>query len=176
MGFVDDFCERHRKLYDNPDEKYYDRYLKTEKIFIESDNDKTIIDDRKDLFSWDNIPGNDHERFIEFLNRRFGRRLGIDWLRAPKIEKIDSGKTIKVFAERNYLLLRLDEKKNKINVKFDDGRTDEFIAKKENNKLKIYDLKSRNDSFEKLCKSCKEIYKCHLKNEFIDLCPKIISK
>jgi len=33
---------------------------------------ETIIDDKKELFTWDDIPGNDNERFAGFLYRLFG--------------------------------------------------------------------------------------------------------
>jgi len=130
------------------------------------------------LFIWDEIPGNDSERLIEFLKQNYS----VDWLKTAKIEKIDDNKTIRVSVEGNYLSLSLNNEESKVNLIIDDGRTDEFVAKMENSKLNIYDLRDRYASFEilmskviKLCKSCKETSKCHLKNEFIDLCPKFIS-
>jgi len=85
------------------------------------------------LFSWDQIPGNDSGRLIEYLKRKFS----IEWIETAKIEKIDDGRTIRVFTEKNYLSLRLNEKP-KVNLKIDDGRTDEFDAKMEKGKLNIY--------------------------------------
>ena len=87
------------------------------------------------LFSWNKIPGNDNERFIEFLKQNFG----IDWVKTAKIEKIDDDKTIKVSTEMNSLSLRLNDEKTKVNLQIDDGRTDEFIVKTENGKLNIYE-------------------------------------
>ncbi len=88
----------------------------------------------KYLFSWDEIPGNDSVRLKDFLKQRYN----IDWVKASKIEKIGDGKTVKVFGEKNYLSLRLNNEKTKLNLKIDDGRTDEFIASSMNGKLNIY--------------------------------------
>ena len=79
------------------------------------------------LFSWDEIPGNDSERFIDFLKKNYN----IDWLKTAKIEKIDDNKTIRASVEGNYLSLSLNNEQNKANLKIGDVRTDEFIAKKE---------------------------------------------
>ena len=86
------------------------------------------------LFSWDNIPGNDNLRLIEFLKQNFG----IDWVKTAKIEKIDNGKTIKVSTQKNYLLLKLNNEQTEVNLEIDDVRTDKFVVKIENSKLNIY--------------------------------------
>jgi len=87
------------------------------------------------LFSWDEIPGNDSKRLIDFLKKNYS----IDWLKTAKIEKIDDNKTIRASVEGNYLSLSLNNEKNKANLKIDDGRIDEFIVEteKENGKLNI---------------------------------------
>ncbi len=86
------------------------------------------------LFSWDNVPGNDNGRLVEFLNQNFG----IEWVKTAKIRKIDGGRTIKVSTEKNFILMSLNDEKTKINLEIDDGRTDKFIAKMENSKLNLY--------------------------------------
>lgn len=86
------------------------------------------------LFSWDEIPGKDSNRFIEFLRLKFD----IDWIKAEKIEKINDGKVINVFSENNYILLRLNNEETKTILTIDDGRTKEFDVKMENSKLNIY--------------------------------------
>lgn len=86
------------------------------------------------LFSWDKIPGDDNGRLIEFHTQKFG----IDWVKTAKIEKIDDGRTISVSTEKNYLSLRLNDDKTKVNLRIDDGRIDELNAKMENSKLNIY--------------------------------------
>lgn len=86
------------------------------------------------LFSWNNIPGNDNERLIGFLRKRFD----IEWVNQAEIEKNDSEKTITLSFENNYIYLNLNEDKTKVILTIDDVRTDEFIAKTENDKLYIY--------------------------------------
>jgi hypothetical protein len=83
------------------------------------------------LFSWDDIPGNDTERLIEFLTKEYP----IDYWLKGKIE--NDGKTIRVNTEKTSLLLELIN--GKVDLKINGVGTDEFIAKMENNKLKIYD-------------------------------------
>ena len=86
------------------------------------------------LFSWDKIPGSDSRRLKDFLIQNFG----IDWIKTANIKKIDDGRKIIVSVENNFLSLSLNNEKTKVNLKIDDGRTDEFIAKTENGKLNIY--------------------------------------
>ena len=85
------------------------------------------------FFSWDNIPGNDNGRLIEFLNRHFT----IEWVKTAEIKKIDDGRAINVCTGENSLSLNLNDEKTKVYLKIDDGRTCEFIAKTENSKLNI---------------------------------------
>lgn len=86
------------------------------------------------LFSWDEVPGNDNGRLIDFLKKN----LGIDWIKTVNIEKIHDGMTIRVSTEKNFLSLKLNNEKTNVNLEIDDGRTVEFIAKAENDKLNIY--------------------------------------
>lgn len=86
------------------------------------------------LYNWDGIPGKDNMRLIVSLIKNFG----IEWVTTAKIEKIDNGKTIKVFTEQNFLLLKLNDEQTEVYLEIDYGRTDKLIAKKENHKLNIY--------------------------------------
>ena len=94
-----------------------------------------IKKDTEYLFNWGKIPGNDNVRLIEYLNRHFT----IEWVKTAEIEKIDGGRTIKVSTGNKSLSLSLNDEKTKVNLKIDDNRTYEFIAKKENSMLNIYD-------------------------------------
>ncbi len=85
------------------------------------------------LFSWEEVPGNDSERLLEFLKQEFD----ISWVETAKIEKIDNDRNIRVTAEKNYLSLGLNNEKTKVNLKIDDGRSAEFVAKSENGKPNI---------------------------------------
>ena len=86
------------------------------------------------LFQWDKIPGSDNVRLIDFIKKNFG----IDWGKTDKIEKINDDKTIIVSVEKNTLSLSLNDKETKVNLKIDDGRTEELSAMLENGKLNIY--------------------------------------
>jgi hypothetical protein len=108
---------------------YYQLYLKSDCIGNIKRNKSG-----KYLFSWDEIPGNDNEKLVEFL----GTRYDICWVTTAKIEKIDGGKTISVITGSNSILLRLNAKKNKVDLKIDDGRTFKLNARTENSKLNIY--------------------------------------
>jgi len=92
------------------------------------------------LFSWDEIPGNNDERFIEFLKDE----LKIEWAKTENISKIDDGKTIIVSNKEKSLSLKLNDEKKKVNLKINDGRVDEFTVKTENGKLNIYENSNRN--------------------------------
>lgn len=104
---------------------------------VVADLDGTLLSSPKEslyLFSWNNIPGNDNIRLIGFLKQNFN----IDWVESAKIEKINDIRTIRVTTEKKSLSLIMNDEKNRVNLKLDDGRTDKFIAKMENGKLNIY--------------------------------------
>lgn len=101
------------------------------------------------LFSWNKIPGNDSEKLADFLKQKFS----IDWVKTAKIEKIDNGKGIKLSTGKNFILLKLNTEKTKLNIEiddFDDVKTDEFIAKKENDKLNIYKIRLLSVNYDRL--------------------------
>ncbi len=85
------------------------------------------------LFSWDEIPGNDNSRLIDYLKFNFN----IDWVKTAKIEKTNDGDIIKVSNKENYLSLRLNDAKTKVILKINEDTTDEFTVKLEKGKLKI---------------------------------------
>ena len=112
-----------------------------EDILFETQQDLMVLDAEltkifvhTKLFCWDNIPGNDNERLIRFLKTKFG----IEWAETATIEKIDDFMTIRVFAENNFLCLRLTDEKTKVKLEIDDVRTDEFTVETENGKLNVY--------------------------------------
>ncbi len=86
------------------------------------------------LFRWEEIPGADSQRLIDFLKQNYG----IDWVNSAKIEKMGSDKKIRVSIPTNYLSLTLNDEQKKVNLELDDGRTDELTVKVQNDKLIIY--------------------------------------
>lgn len=104
------------------------------------------------MFCWDKIPGNDNGRLREFLRQNFD----IDWVKTANIEKFDDGKTIRVSIGKNSLSLRLNDEKSRVNLKIDNVRTDEFIARMKSGKLNIYgalDTKISNSDIKNLDRS-----------------------
>jgi hypothetical protein len=85
------------------------------------------------LFSWGNVPGKDNGKLVEFLEQKYG----VDWVRTAKIEKKDNSE-IKIFTEKNFLSLKLNTENTKVTLTINNIKTDEFIVKKENDKLNIY--------------------------------------
>ena len=85
------------------------------------------------LFGWDNVPGKDNGKLIEFLEQKYG----VDWVRTAKIEKIDNNE-IKISTEKNFLSLKLNNEKTKVTLTINNIKTDELIVKIENSKINIY--------------------------------------
>jgi hypothetical protein len=85
------------------------------------------------LFSWDNVPGKDNGKLVEFLERKYG----VDWVRTAKIEKLDKNE-IRIATEKNFLSLKLNTQNTKVILTINKVVTDEFDVKKENDKLNIY--------------------------------------
>jgi hypothetical protein len=88
------------------------------------------------IFNWDKIIKEDNnENFIlvQFLKRNYD----IDWVKEAKISIIDD-KTIKVYTENNFLTLKLNTEKTRVNLEIDGIGKDEFIAKIDNGELIIY--------------------------------------
>ena len=92
-------------------------------------------EDKKCLFSWNEIPGNDDIKLIRFLREKFE----INWIKSDNIEKTDDGKTIKCIDGNNSILLELNNEKTTVKLTINDIRNYKIIAKKENDKLNIYD-------------------------------------
>jgi len=85
------------------------------------------------LFSWENVPGKDDGKLIEYLEQKYG----VDWVRAAKIEKINNNE-IRIATEKNLISLKLNNENTKVTLTINKVATDEFIVKKENSKLNIY--------------------------------------
>jgi len=92
------------------------------------------------LFIWDEIPENDNERLIDFLKQNYG----IYGVEKAKIKKICNDKTIELPTENNCFYLKLNDKKTNVSLEIDGIKTDEFTAKMENSKLKIYKKKKKH--------------------------------
>lgn len=85
------------------------------------------------LFNWDNVPGNDTGKLINFLKKEFS----IDWAEYAKIYKSDDEKTIRIFRDENSAEITLNGKK-RATLKIDDDETTDLKVKEKNGKLNLY--------------------------------------
>lgn len=113
------------------------------------------------LFSWDDIPGNDNVSLIKFLKKRYS----IDWVDTTKIEKIDDGRTIRLCLKNNFISIKLNDEKTKVNLKIDHGITDAFNARTENSKLNIYEGTYNEDVRQRFLFSANEILDHKIKKD-----------
>lgn len=92
----------------------------------------SIIDNNY-LFNWDEVPGTENERLIEYLVNNYD----VEWVRSGTISK--NVNEIKITSVGNPdILLILDTTTNKITLKIGTHTTDEFTGKIENDKLNVY--------------------------------------
>ncbi len=96
---------------------------------------KGYIDNKKELFSWGNVPGNDSERLRRFLIYS----LNISWAKNAEITKSRGGKTIRIVKDKNSAEIIIDANKDKATLKIIDGKTYYLKVKEENGKLNIYE-------------------------------------
>jgi CRISPR/Cas system CMR subunit Cmr6 (Cas7 group RAMP superfamily) len=95
---------------------------------------KKLVNRAKYEFNWDEIPGNNSERLIDFIKKYYG----IGLAKTGKIEKTNDNETIRIIDGNNSISIYLSEDKTKMNLKIDDNRTSEFIARKVNDNCSIY--------------------------------------
>jgi len=92
------------------------------------------------LFGWDDVPGNDSDRFVLSLMDDFD----ISWAENAEICKSDDGKSIRIFKDENSAEIIIGGKNEQATLKISDGKTYNLKVKKENGKLGIYrDNKAR---------------------------------
>ena len=78
---------------------YYFSYPNYIYSYLESDIVETY------LFNWDEIPGNDSDRLIEFLEKQYG--IGLPKFgKSANIEKIENNRAIRVITGVNTVILR----------------------------------------------------------------------
>lgn len=87
------------------------------------------------LFSWNEIPGNDSDKLLDFLKSNYG----VDWIKTPKIEKTDNSKTITITVEKNIISLNLNNENTELNLIIDNDKNYKFIVTTVNGKLNIYE-------------------------------------
>jgi hypothetical protein len=114
--------------------KTLNRFL-IESVFPDKiERNRLVIQLETSLFSWNEIPGKDVERLKEFLTTKYS----IDWIKNAVLERIDDNQ-IRLSNGNKFILLSLNNKKDKIRLEIDDGRTDELYVKNKNDNLNIYE-------------------------------------
>jgi len=88
----------------------------------------------KYLFSWDEVPGDNNDKLIDFLDEKYS----VEFAKGVKIEKINEGRKIKISDGKNSSLICLNKDKNKAVLEIDNNKTYNFTVKMENGKLNIY--------------------------------------
>ena len=95
-----------------------------------------FLDEIPYLFSWNNIPGNDSDRFLRFLKDE----LDIGWAENAEILKRYDG--IHIFKDKNRATILFDEKGEGATLKIRDGKT--YYLKEEDDMLNIYEPKTQD--------------------------------
>ncbi len=107
----------------------------------ESNDEKPVFVTADKLYPfnpiWNEIPGADGERLIEFLKPKYKN---IDWDTKTKIEKIEKGKTIRISTEKKSILLKLTPKETQLKIEIDGVMIGKWKVKTIEGKLKIYDF------------------------------------
>ncbi len=111
---------------------------------------KTIMKDEY-LFSWDEIPGKENNKLINFLSES----QKAEWVKKAKIEKSSEGKEITISEGNNSYSLYLKKiiheadsrgrEEDIVVLKTGSDKTHKFTVEKENGKLKVYRAKTLND-------------------------------
>jgi len=104
---------------------------------VESQNDE------KCLFGWDDIPGEDIEKLASYL--REDRNIG--WVECENIHKSEDDQSLHISEGENLIKIMIDEKKEKGILEINNARICDLKVKKENNKLKIYEVTNYKDMY-----------------------------
>lgn len=109
------------------------------------------------LFSWDDVPGNDSEKLLEF----FTAADIAHWTGNAEIFKSDDGKTIRIVEDENSVEIIIDELAEKATIKNADEMTPRLKVKKESDKLNIYgsNVYYENEKEEKIVLEALQIVK-----------------
>lgn len=99
-----------------------------------------IYNQKRYVFSWDNIPEDDSERLLKYLRDAHD----INWTESTTIDKSDDGKTICIFNnDENSAKIMVDEAEESATLEISDGRTHNLTVGKEDGKLNIYQKSNR---------------------------------
>ncbi|KKH47837.1 nucleoid-associated protein [Methanosarcina sp. 1.H.A.2.2] len=87
------------------------------------------------LFNWDEIPGNDTGKFIDFMKQNYN----IDWIKPNEICKVNGGEKLEATSSNNSLSLILNSDKTQAGLIIDNvSKDNKFILNHENGELNVY--------------------------------------
>ena len=98
---------------------------------------KTTPFEDKYLFNWDDVPGSDSNKLINFLNHD----LNINWVNNSETNKFNDNRTIRISNKEKLIELELYETENKekkAKLIIDKVRARDLLVREEKNKLKVY--------------------------------------
>ncbi|PXF61866.1 MAG: hypothetical protein C4B59_01150 [Candidatus Methanogaster sp.] len=142
--FFDRYCKFEKLLYGSG-EYYRDHVSHVFKVFLLGEklvrdhlDDFSSIDvmDHKlelCLFRWGEIPGDDNERLLRYLQNEYG----IGWVKGAEISKSDDEKTICIKKDENSAKIMFDEIDIKATLELNDGVIYDLKVKIENDERKI---------------------------------------
>ena len=99
--------------------------------------------DVKDLFNWNDVPGDSKE-----LKRNLGERFDIAWIGDAKISKSPDDMTINIYTDENSAEITMNKKKEEAILQVDVGKPHDLKVKAENRELIIYDENNKILKFE----------------------------
>ncbi|MCK5217418.1 MAG: hypothetical protein KAJ93_06500 [Methanosarcinales archaeon] len=100
-----------------------------------------LLKENSFLFSWNNVPGKDNKKLLEYFNGD----LGINWVECAEICKSGDDKTIRIFKDEKSIEIIINKNEMKAILIISDNRTYDLEIKKENGKLNIHKYsKNRN--------------------------------
>ena len=111
------------------------------------------------LFSWDDVPGSENQRLINYLMNDWG----IGWVNKSHIMKTDDNKNIRIFTSEHSLEFTLDNKTNSVLTIIDSEPYYVLKLKEENGKLCVYKLEEYKPGYN-ITEKCYAIYNLSITN------------
>lgn len=105
------------------------------------------------LFNWDNVPGKEDGRLLQYLKEDFD----ISWAEDARMSKSGDGRTIQIQEGANSAKIIMDEKEETAILTIRDGNTYELNVKKENGRPIIYNTKNIDVSHIKKWRNKKKV-------------------
>ena len=93
----------------------------------------------EELFSWDDVPGNDSKKLLKNLKKDYD----INWAESVEIRKSCDGKTICIFKDENSVEIIIDENEETATLKISDGRTHDLEVERECGRLNIHPCEAK---------------------------------